>query len=217
MKISSLAVGPLQSNCYVIWDEETKYAAIIDPGDEPQKIKMEIESQGLIPKIMFITHGHIDHIAGAAGLKKAYPAIEVMGHKEDADMMLDPVKNLGIMMGLDVRGPAFEKLLEDGDTITLGKTKLNVLHVPGHSPGSICLYYKGTGKGQSTLFAGDVIFYLGIGRTDFPGGSFELLIDGIRKKIFTLPPDTVIYPGHGNDTTVKFEKASNPFLDEDRM
>lgn len=201
MKIKTFVVGPMQTNCYVLSDEETGEAIIIDPGDEPEKIKKYLVQNKLKPEFIVNTHGHVDHIASDAEFK-----LPVYIHKLDLYNLRDPLKNLSSLVGGNVKPPSQIMPLEDKDIIGTKKIKLEVIHTPGHTPGGISL------KFDKVVFSGDTLFYSGIGRTDFPGASFSQLIASIKNKLFTLSDDTRVYPGHGPASTIGQEKESNPFV-----
>lgn len=216
LHILKLGVGSIPTNCYLVWDGETKETIIIDPGSEPDKIIKAIKSRHLKPTAVFITHGHWDHIGASLSIKNMAPHITVAGHNDDALMVMSPEMNFSAKSNRNVVGAPFQRLLKDGDELTLGKYKFKVIHVPGHSPGSICLYFAGNKEEAPVLFSGDVIFFNAIGRTDFPGCSAELLDKGIREKILVLPPETVVYPGHDKATTIKAERINNSFVEEEK-
>lgn len=203
MMIKSLTVGPMAANCYIIADPATKEAAAIDPGGDPSKITREIEKNGLKLKFVINTHGHGDHIGANAQL-----AAPVYIHRLDADFLTDPKKNLSQAFFFSIRSPRAERLLEDNDEIRLGGITLKVIHTPGHTPGSICL------KEGGVIFTGDTLFRAGVGRTDLPGGDEKVLFKSINERLLVLNDDTVIYPGHGEPSTIGDEKRDNPFLNE---
>lgn len=205
MKIIILPVGFIGANCYIVYDEETKEALVIDPGDEGERICTEIQKNGLQVKYIVDTHGHGDHI-GANGYVKEVTGATLAIHKEDAPMLTDASKNMSMYMPVRTNGPAADLLLKEGDVLEVGKMKFQVLHTPGHSRGCICLV---SGK---ACFSGDTLFQYSIGRTDLPGGSFEQLIASVTDKLLVLPEDTTVFPGHGPKTTIGAEKAGNPFL-----
>lgn len=151
------------------------------------------------------THGHWDHV-GANQTVSEKMGVPVFIHEDDADYLTDPAKNISNMMGTQSQTKAADHLLKEGDTVTFGSCKLEVIHTPGHTPGGICLY------GHGVLFCGDTLFYRSIGRTDLPGGDFHTLIESIKNKIFTLPGDTLVCPGHGMVTNVRDEINGNPFV-----
>jgi glyoxylase-like metal-dependent hydrolase (beta-lactamase superfamily II) len=155
-----------------------------------------------------LTHGHIDHIAGIAALRKEFPDIKVYIHKLDAEMLTEPYANLSVMAGSAFSVEPAEFSLDEQDVIELAGVKLSVLHTPGHTPGGICLY----SEEEGVVFSDDVLFAESIGRTDFPNGSMKQLLNSVKEKLFTLPEDTEVYPGHGPVTTIAHEKAHNPFL-----
>jgi len=212
MIIHTLVVGLMQACCYVAACEKTSRAVIIDPGGEPERIIGLVEHEKLEPALIVDTHGHADHIAANAEIKARFADAPLVVHEFDAAMLGDPHANLSAMFGVPIHSPPPDRTLADGDTVGVGEEQLSVIHIGGHSPGSICLYAPGNDKGKGVLFSGDTLFAGGIGRTDFPGGSHQELIEGIRGKLLLLPAETVTYPGHGPATTLGEEARSNPFL-----
>ncbi len=219
MLIQKINVGPLQVCCYIVADKDTAEAMIIDPGDDAATIIEFLKKRRLIPKFIVITHGHGDHIGANAGIKKTFPDIQICVHEADQDMLPYPAKNLSILAafygGITVRSPAADRLLRDGDTVTVGGYTFDIIHTPGHSPGGICVYSKNQENGNPpVLFSGDTLFKDSIGRTDFPGCSQEVLIRAIKERLFILDDKTIVYPGHGPSTTIAEEKKHNPFINE---
>lgn len=182
---------------------------MIDPGFEPEVILEFLEEQGLQLAAIINTHGHVDHIAGNRAMKEAFPAAPIVIGQNDAEMLVDPDLNLSGGHGIPITSPAKDRGLADGDTLDYAGIPMTCWDLPGHSPGHVVYYIEQTTP--PTLIGGDVLFRGGIGRTDFPGGSMQQLLTGIRKKLWVLPGDTVVYPGHGPVTTIRQEKRSNPF------
>ena len=200
-----LTVGMYGANCYIVGSEQTNEAAIIDPGAEFNKIENKIKSLGLTPKIVILTHYHGDHIGAVEEFVEKY-ATKVYIHKEDAEALKDSAMNLSkTMFGKDMSIKA-DVELEDGDEIKLGELTFEIIHTPGHTKGGICI------KVGNIMMTGDTLFNNSIGRTDFPGGSFEEIIASIKNKILKYDDETIIYPGHMSPSTIKREKQSNPFL-----
>lgn len=219
MLIDKIPVGPLKVCCYVVRGETSSDAMVVDPGADAKTVIAFLEERRLIPKIIVLTHGHGDHIGANAGLKKAFPDIQICVHEEDQDMLPYPAKNLSILAafygGATVRSPSADRLLKDRDKITVGRYSFEVIHTPGHTPGGVCLYCENIEKGESpVLFSGDTLFKEGIGRTDFPGCNHERLIRSIKERLFVLDERTIVYPGHGLSTTIAHEKKKNPFVTE---
>lgn len=205
MEIERLVVGALATNCYLVRCSAAGDALVIDPGAEGERILQAAEERGLKLRYIINTHGHGDHI-GANGFIKAKTGALILIHRDDAAMLGSAVKNLSSWLNGGVVSPPADRLLEDGDTVTCGEISFKVLATPGHTPGGVSLL------GPGVVFTGDTLFQSSIGRTDFPGGSLPALLTSIREKLFTLPEDTYIYPGHGAESTVGEEKTSNPFL-----
>lgn len=189
MILKRFEVGPYAANCYIVGDESGKEGLIIDPGDEPKEILKTVKAAGLTVKLIVITHGHVDHCSAVTEVKKKTGA-PVAIHSNDAGRL--PVTP--------------DKVLKGGDAVEVGGLHFTVLHTPGHSPGSICLL------GDGVLFSGDTLFNFGIGRYDFAGGSYRQIMDSLHNKLMTLPDTTVVYPGHGPETTIGTERLGNPFL-----
>lgn len=194
--------------CYIISCPETKTAAIVDPGGDEGRILEEVKAAGLTVKYIIATHGHPDHVHSNRSLKEETGA-EIIMHEDDDDFFNKPeVKSYFSMLGLEASPPA-DIRVKEGDEIVLGNQTLKVIHTPGHTPGGMCLY------DGSNLITGDTLFVGGLGRTDFPGGSHPELLESIRKKLLTLPEDTIVWPGHGyggTQSTIGTEKRTNPFL-----
>lgn len=199
--IERIIVGEIQTNCYVVTCRETGECFIIDPGDEYERIAAVVTKRKVKPSFVVNTHGHADHIKEDGKFN-----LPVYIHRLDAECLRDPEKNLSAFLGIPVVVDVEPSLLEEGDTVRIGNVSFEVLHTPGHSPGSICL------KNGKILFTGDTLFCGGYGRTDLPGGSEGQLFDSIRRKLMILPEDTVIYPGHGPSSTIGAEKRF--FLEE---
>ena len=209
MIIKMFTFGMYFTNCYVVGCEETKEAIVIDPGfdrdKEAEEVLQFIKQNGLKIKYIINTHGHADHTAGNGIIKKATGA-PILIHEDDAIMLTTFAKPLSKVFGLRVTSPQADRALHDGDVIQVGRVKLVVLHTPGHSMGGISLL------GENFVFTGDTLFAGSIGRTDFPGASFEEIMQSIKTKLITLPDHFKAYPGHGPVTTIGEEKKHNPFL-----
>ncbi len=210
MQIHSFIFNPFQVNTYVLFDE-TKECIIIDPAcvtkeEEKQLIDFIAENQ-LKPTQIVLTHPHIDHIVGVTAIKTEFN-IPVSGHKNSTEI-LKQAGFYSMMMGLkEVKSFNLDTLLEDENIVKFGNCKFKVLYTPGHADGSICLY----NADENCLLSGDVLFHGGIGRTDLPSGNYSVLITSITEKLMTLPDNTIVYPGHGDTTTIAEEKEMNPYL-----
>ena len=205
MILKTLIVGPIQSNCYIIGCERTREAAVIDPGGDADRILITLAKDRLRCVYIINTHGHFDHSADNKRLKEVTGA-QLLIHHADAPMILHQSMNRGMWGTHLENSPPPDRYLNEGDIITFGDISLKVLNTPGHSPGSISLVT------DKIVFVGDTLFAGSIGRTDFPGGDHEGLLRNVRKKIFTLGDDVVVYPGHGPKTTVGRERKTNPFF-----
>jgi len=211
MLVHTLNVGPLQACCYVVAPSEGGEAAVIDPGGDAEVILDHLRYRGLGLRLILLTHGHIDHVEAVAALERALPEALVCIHEADAPMLGDPGVALASWIGIPLEPCKPDRLLADGDAVELGGETLEVLHTPGHTPGGISLLVR-QAEGPALVFSGDTLFAGGIGRTDFPGGSYAQLIESIRTRLFALPDATVVYPGHGEPTTIGEERRTNPFL-----
>ncbi len=201
-----LTVGPLQTNCYVIWALDTRAAAIIDPGGDADIIRDCIDSNNLSVELVLLTHGHPDHCFVAGDLADEY-AVEIAMHEADIEQIEQGMALAEMFYDVSGFVPFTpKKLLVDGDILAFGNSQIQVAHTPGHSQGGLCFV---TSAG---IFCGDTIFAGSIGRTDFPGGSYPQLIASIQNKLLIQADKTPLYPGHGPHTTVGRERATNPFL-----
>ncbi|MCL4426113.1 MAG: MBL fold metallo-hydrolase [Firmicutes bacterium] len=205
MIIKTLTVGEFQANCYLVACPQTRAAVVIDPGAAASEIVAAIQSSGFQVRYILNTHGHIDHIGANDAVAQATGA-PLLIHEADATLLTDPARNLSIYSGRALRCQPADQLLRDGDSLQVGNLLFQVLHTPGHTPGGICLLC------QNALFSGDTLFAWSIGRSDFPGGNHQTLIRSIKERLFTLPDETEVYPGHGERTTIGEEKGSNPFV-----
>ena len=206
LDIQKLEIGPLDACCYIV-SSKCSEAVIIDPGGETEKILDCLEKKKLYPIILINTHGHGDHISGNKELKEKFPDIQICIHKDDAEMLTDPFKNLSLLGGRRYSSPPADRILNHDDKIMFGEYVFRILHLPGHTRGGIGIYIDFAGNGEaSILFSGDTLFAGGYGRTDLPGGSHTLLLKSIKQYIFKLDENTIIHPGHGLSTTVKVEK-----------
>lgn len=209
MVIDCLMLGEYQTNCYVLRSgEDATDCLIVDPGLGAEELIAFLAEREIAPFAVVLTHGHIDHIAGIGALRESYPDTKVLIHQLDAEMLSQPAANLSGLMGRAFTAEPADVFLEDGMWIEQAGVRLQVLHVPGHSPGGICLY----SSDEGIVFTDDALFAESIGRTDFPGGSMSLLLGSIKEKLWPLADSTVVYPGHGPSTTIAREKVCNPFL-----
>ncbi len=212
MKIHTFTFNPIEVNTYIIWDEVTLQAAIIDAGMWTEQENISIQDfllrNNLRLELCLQTHMHFDHIFGLPFVHQHFH-LSPMCHAMDMTIytaMPQMIHNFGFRWNQEF--PAIEKYITDGDCISLGNITLKAIHTPGHTPGCLCFYI----PEENTLFSGDTLFHQGIGRTDLPGGDADAEYNSIRQKLFTLPTDTTVYPGHGPQTTIKWEKEHNPYI-----
>ncbi len=205
MRVFKIPVGPFEVNCYIVVNEQNAECFLIDPGDEPQKIIELIESKKLKPQKIINTHNHIDHVRHLYQVKEHFK-IPFFIHEDDLPL-LEAMKEQALFFGMDCSPiPEVDGFLNDGDTFEMDSQLVRILHTPGHSPGSISIYFR------ENVFVGDVLFKESVGRTDLYGGNYKVLMDSIQNKLLTLPDETVVHSGHGPETTIGDEKRRNPFL-----
>jgi glyoxylase-like metal-dependent hydrolase (beta-lactamase superfamily II) len=214
-RVETITSLPFEENSYVIHRRDSRDCLIVDPGFEPDKIVEYVDSVGLVPAAFLITHGHSDHIAGNEALKDRWPGCPIIIGAGDAPKLTDPRLNLSIAFGVSLLSPPADRVVREGDTVSLAGFHLHVAEIPGHSSGHVV--YISTEDDPNLVFGGDVLFSGSIGRTDFSDGDWEALVAGIQRKLFTLPDDTIVYPGHGPMTTIGTEKESNPFVGRSAM
>ena len=199
MNVTSLQVGPIMTNCYILCDEMAKVCAVIDPGDEPERIEKAVAQTGCQLAAVYLTHGHFDHYTGVAGLLERHPDLPVYIHPKDA------VDGPGRELKFPRLGDKNQRWYKEGDVLTLGSLSISVMETPGHSSGSVCLVV------DDVIFAGDTLFRMSCGRTDFPDGSYTDILRSLAR-LARLPGDYKVYPGHERATTLDFERNHNPYL-----
>jgi glyoxylase-like metal-dependent hydrolase (beta-lactamase superfamily II) len=204
--IESFPLGPFETNCYVVYRPSGE-CWVVDAGYEPGRLLECVRERELRPQALVLTHTHADHIAGVDEVREAL-RVPVWVHEAEAAWLTDPVKNLSAAVGMPVTARPAERLLRDGETLDLAGAAWRVLHTPGHSPGGISLYQ----PESKVVLAGDALFSGSVGRTDFPGSDPRTLAQSIQLRLYTLPDDTTVYPGHGPETSIGVEKRTNPFV-----
>ena len=206
MQPISILTGPLEVNTYIMHGARAGACFLVDPA-EAAPVRQAMEEYGLKPTHILLTHGHFDHILAVAELQKEYGA-KVCIHEQEANALSDPRVNLAMVASMHVPPCKADVLLKDGECFDAAGFGVKVIHTPGHSPGSACYVL----ERENIIFSGDTLFRLSVGRTDFPGGSAQTLFDSISDKLFTLPGDYTVYPGHMRKTTLEFERQHNPVM-----
>lgn len=205
MKIETIPAGIYDANCYLVYSEKDKKGIVIDPGGHGDRIIGQIESLGLDIKYIILTHGHGDHVGGVKDIKEHTNA-KIGIHKDDESLLIHGDSSLPTQVPEDSAVNKVDIFLNDGDLIKFGELTAKIIHTPGHTPGGISINV------EDRLFTGDTLFAGSIGRTDFPGGSFESIISSIKDNLLIYPDETIVYPGHGPSSTIVREKKSNPFV-----
>jgi hydroxyacylglutathione hydrolase len=208
-EVRCVVSSPFEENTYIARLPGRKDCVVFDPGLEPDLILAALHKEGLSVAAILNTHGHADHIAGNEAMKAAFPAAPLVIGQGDAIMLTDAMANLSAAFGMPILSPAADRTVTEGEVVEAAGLRLEVFEIPGHSPGHVVFVYRGK---PTIVFGGDVLFQGGIGRTDFPRGDLNQLLAGIRTKLYSLPADTVVYPGHGPETTIARERESNPFV-----
>jgi glyoxylase-like metal-dependent hydrolase (beta-lactamase superfamily II) len=209
MIFERFVVGMLQTNCYLLGDPATRNGVVIDPGGDGERILKRIHHHGLKVASILLTHGHFDHVLDAWLLKERLGA-RVFLHRSDEGILRDRPVGLVSLLTAASKSPkgTVDQWLEEGDELDIGSIRLHVLETPGHTPGHVSFHW----RERQVVFVGDTLFAGSIGRTDFPGGSYERLLLSVREKIFPLASETAVHPGHGPETTVGVERRTNPFF-----
>jgi len=208
--VARIESAPFAENSYVLFRPGSPECLVVDPGFEPDRIIAWIRAEGLAPLAILLTHGHSDHIAGNEVLRDEWPRLPILIGRGDATKLIDPAGNLSGAFGLALKSPPADRLLDDEERLELAGFTLTVFEIPGHSSGHVVFCVEGCAP--PLVFGGDVLFRESIGRTDFPDGDFAALAAGIRNRLYTLPDDTIVLPGHGDPTTVGHERRNNPFV-----
>ncbi|HZW08723.1 MAG TPA: MBL fold metallo-hydrolase [Phycisphaerales bacterium] len=208
VRCRGFALGMWETNCFVLWVEGSPACWIVDAGFEPDPLVEFARREGLSPEALVLTHAHVDHIAGVSAVRAAFPGLPVWIHGAEAAWLASPMLNLSEAAGVPLTAPGPDATLEHGQELDLAGSRWRVLHTPGHSPGGVALYC----EGGALLLGGDALFAGSVGRTDLPGGDFETLAASIRTRLYTLPDETRVLPGHGPPTTIGREKRANPFV-----
>ncbi len=212
--IKKLEIGPLGSCCYIISSTRSSEAMIIDPGGDAEQVINLLEEKGLKLTLVINTHGHGDHIGANKELKRVFPEAMICIHHDDAEMLTDPFKNLSLLGGVRYSSPPADKILSHRDKILFDGYTFEIIHLPGHTPGGIGIYVDRSIDGEvPVLFSGDTLLEGGIGRTNLPGGSHDIIVQSITRCIFTLNEKTIVNPGHGSSTTVEREKGRLSFFE----
>jgi len=210
LEVARIESVPFGEHTYVVRRPDAADCFVVDPGFEPDAIAAWIDRHRLVPRAILLTHGHSDHIAGNAYLKDRWPEVPILIGRHDAAKLGDPATNLSAPFGLALTSPPADRLLADGEAVTVAGLDLVVHEIPGHSRGHVVFLL--AGESPPVVLGGDVLFREGIGRTDFPDGDFAALAAGIRRHLYALPPATLVLPGHGPPTTVDHERRHNPFV-----
>jgi len=213
LDVFSLVTLPFQENTLFVSRPDSPECLVVDPGFGAPRIVDSLKSRGQTPVAILLTHGHVDHIAGIEGLRAIWPDIPILIGVGDAPMLTDPQLNLSGVFGFPLVAPPATETLQDQQQVTIAGIPLEVREIPGHSPGHVVYVY--SHPTQPLVFGGDVLFQGSIGRTDFPGGSQDLLVSGIRRQLFNLPDATIVFPGHGPTTTIGEERVGNPYCSEE--
>jgi len=208
--VKSVVSRPFMENTYIAWLTSRQDCLVIDPGLEPDLILDLLESKQLKPAMILNTHGHGDHIGGNQALKQAFPQAPLVIGELDEPMLANPRLNMSGMAGIQLISPAADRTVREGEEVEAAGFRLEVRLIPGHSPGHVVFIWHD--HAPKVVFGGDVLFAGSVGRWDLPGGSARTLLTGIREKLFTLPDDTIILPGHGEETTVGHERRTNPYV-----
>ena len=207
MQIYNIPTGAIGTNTYLVYDENSMEGFLVDPGAYNSGVSDKIKDFGIDIRYIILTHGHADHIMGVEGFKNDFPGAELVANINEKGMLNDRVLNMSVQFGDPTEIDA-DIYVDDGDTMDVGGMHLEFLFTPGHSPGGMCIYI----PDEKTLFSGDTLFQSSIGRTDFPGCSFEALKQSIHEKLWPLPEDTSVFPGHMGPTNIGFEREHNPFV-----
>lgn len=205
MKLYRMPLGAFATNCYIVVDESNQHCLVVDPGSEGNRLVEFLKEKGLQPEAVILTHGHGDHIGGVQAVVDEFK-VPIYINKGDEEYLTNGELNLSSTYGQPVKVTGDVRLIKEADVIRLGDHTFTVIETSGHTPGGVCFY------GEGLVLAGDTLFQESIGRTDFPRSSYEDLIDAVRTKLFALPDETVVYPGHGPETTIGHEKIYNPFV-----